>query len=136
MADCIFCQIIKGELPCAKVYENERVISFLDANPINAGHTLVLPKRHYATLFEISEEDLYACTAASQTIAMAVFKATKASGLNFFQNNYRPAGQRVDHIHFHLIPRFHQDSFWNSWPSKPYPQGEAGEVLKKIKAEL
>jgi len=136
MADCIFCQIIKGELPCAKVYENEYVISFLDINPINAGHTLVLPKRHYATLFEISEEDLHACTAASQKIAMAVYKATKASGLNFFQNNYRAAGQRVDHIHFHLIPRFHQDDFWSSWPSKPYPHGGLGKMLKKIQAEL
>ena len=136
MADCIFCRIIAGELPCAKVYENELVISFLDVNPINAGHTLVLPKRHYATLFEISEEDLQACTAASQKIATAVYKATKASGLNFFQNNYRSAGQRVDHVHFHLIPRFYQDNFWSSWPSKPYPQGGLSKVLKEIKAEL
>ncbi len=136
MAECIFCQIIKGELPCAQVYEDDLVISFLDKNPINPGHTLVLPKRHYATLFEIPQEDLNACAAASQKIAMAVYKATKASGLNFFQNNYRTAGQRIDHIHFHLIPRFPGDNFLSSWPGKPYPQGGFSKVLEKIKAEL
>jgi histidine triad (HIT) family protein len=136
MADCIFCQIIKGELPCAKVYEDDRVISFLDINPITAGHTLVLPKRHCVTLFEISTQDLHSCTAASQKIGQAVYKATKASGLNFFQNNYRAAGQLVDHIYFHLIPRFHQDSFVKSWPRNPYQQGDLGKMLKKIKAAL
>lgn len=136
MAECIFCQIIRGESPCAKVYEDERVISFLDINPINAGHTLVLPKRHYATLFDIPLEDLHACTTVSQKLASAVFRATKAAGLNFFQNNYRPAGQHVDHIHFHLIPRFHHDDFFTSWPGKPYQQGEIGILLKKIRAEL
>ncbi len=136
MADCIFCQIIRGELPCAKVYEDQRVISFLDINPINAGHTLVLPKRHYATLFDITEDDLQACAAICQKIGSAVFKATKAAGLNYFQNNYRPAGQLIDHIHFHLIPRFHKDNFWTYWPGKPHQQGDLEKVLKKIKAEL
>ena len=136
MADCIFCRIIKGDIPCAKVYEDERVISFLAATPINAGHSLVLPKIHCETLFEISEEDLLACTLASQKIGAAVFKATKASGLNFIQNNYRSAGQIVDHIHFHLIPRFHQDGFMGSLPGKPCRQDEMDKVLDKIKAEL
>ena len=136
MADCIFCRIINGDISCAKVYEDERVISFLDMNPINAGHTLVLPKTHFATLFEISEEDLLACTAVSQKIGTAVYKATKASGLNFFQNNCRSAGQIVDHVHFHLIPRFHQDGFIGPLPGKPYQQGAMDKVLEKIKAEL
>ena len=136
MAECLFCQIIKGELPCAKVYEDKRVISFLDINPINAGHTLVLPKMHYETLFDVSAEDLHACAAASQKISVAVYRATKAAGLNLFQNNYRAAGQLIDHIHFHLIPRFHQDSFQTLWPRQPYRQGGLGKMLEKIKAEL
>jgi histidine triad (HIT) family protein len=136
MADCIFCEIIKGRLPCAKIYENERVISFLDINPVNAGHTLVVPKIHYATLFEISEEDLLACTIVSQRLAKAVFKGSNASGLNFIQNNFRSAGQHVDHIHFHLIPRHPQDHFFTAWPGKPYPPGELDRVLKKIKAQI
>jgi histidine triad (HIT) family protein len=136
MADCIFCHIIKGELPCAKVYEDERVISFLDINPINAGHTLVLPKIHYATLFDISEEELQRCTAACKKIAKAVFKGTNATGLNLFQNNFRPAGQLIDHVHFHLIPRYPQDNLFSSWPGKPYQQGELEKMLKKIRAEM
>ena len=136
MSDCIFCRIIEGELPCAKVYEDERVISFLDINPINVGHTLVLPKRHYPTLFEIQEEDIHACAAASRKIAVAVYKATKASGLNFLQNNYRAAGQHIDHIHFHLIPRFHMDGFLSSWPGKPCPHEDLDRMLRKIKAQM
>lgn len=135
MPDCIFCQIIRGQLPCAKVYEDERVISFLDINPVNIGHTLVVPKAHYETLFDIPEEDLKACTLAARKLAKAVFKGTSAAGLNFFQNNFRPAGQLIDHIHFHLIPRYPQDHFLTSWPGKPYQQGELEKVLKRIRAE-
>ena len=136
MTDCIFCRIIRGELPCAKVYEDERVVGFLDINPVNPGHTLVLPKRHYATLFDILPDDLHASAAACQKIAAAVYKAVKASGLNLFQNNYRAAGQVVDHIHFHLVPRFPRDNFLSSWPGKPCPQAELDKMLERIKAEL
>lgn len=134
MPDCIFCQIIRGQLPCAKIYEDERVISFLDINPVNPGHTLVVPKSHYRTLFEVPEEDLSACTQVAQKVARAVFKGTNAAGLNFIQNNLRPAGQLIDHVHFHLIPRYPQDNFLTSWPGKPYQQGELEKVLKKITA--
>lgn len=136
MLDCIFCQIIKGELPCAKVYEDERVISFLDINPVNAGHTLVLPKTHCVTLFDMPEADFAACTAACRKIAMAVFRGTEAAGLNFLQNNFRAAGQLIEHVHFHLIPRYPQDNFLYPWPGKPHQQGELERVLKKIRAEF
>ncbi len=134
MPDCIFCQIIKGQLPCAKIYEDERVISFLDINPVNPGHTLVIPKAHYKTIFELPEEELTACMKVAQKLARAVFKATDAAGLNFIQNNLRPAGQHVDHIHFHLIPRYPQDNFFTSWPGKPYQQGELEKIAKMITA--
>ena len=136
MADCIFCQIIKGQLPCAKVYEDKRVISFLDINPVNPGHTLVVPKSHYETLFEIPAEDLKTCTLIAQKVARAVFKGTGASGLNLIQNNFRSAGQLIDHVHIHLIPRYPQDNFLTSWPGKPYQQGELEKVLRRIKAEF
>ncbi|MCE5335928.1 MAG: HIT family protein [Desulfobacteraceae bacterium] len=134
--DCIFCQIIKGELPCAKVYEDDRIISFLDINPVNAGHTLVLPKTHYGTIFEMPEQEYMACTIACRKIAMAVFRGTSAAGLNLLQNNFRPAGQLIDHVHFHLIPRYPQDKFLHAWPGKPYHQGELERVVKKIRAEF
>lgn len=136
MADCIFCDIIYGRLPCAKIYEDDRVISFLDINPVNPGHTLVVPKTHYATLFDISEEDLSACTIVSHKLAKAVFRGTNASGLNLIQNNFRPAGQQVNHIHFHLIPRHPRDRFFTSWPGKPYQPGELDRIFNKIKSEI
>ncbi|MDA8305635.1 MAG: HIT family protein [Deltaproteobacteria bacterium] len=136
MAGCIFCKIIRGESPCEKVYEDERVISFLDINPVSAGHTLVLPRKHFVTLFDIPEEDLKACTLACQKIAKAVLSATKASGLNLLENNYRAAGQLVDHVHFHLIPRFPYDNL-RLWPAEHgRPPGTLAEMLARIKAEL
>ncbi len=136
MPECIFCRIVEGRLPCARIYENERVLSFLDINPINHGHTLVMPKAHYGTLLDIPAEELQACTLAAQEIAGALLRATNAPGLNFIQNNFRPAGQHVDHIHFHLIPRYPHDNFLTSWPGKPYKQGEIEQVLQKITAQL
>ena len=136
MPDCIFCRIVKGEIPCAKIYEDERVLSFLDIGPISPGHALVLPRAHYTTIFEISEEDLKACAAAAQKVGRAVFEAVGAQGLNLLQNNFRAAGQLVDHIHFHLIPRHSGDGFMTSWPAKSYPQGGLEEMLEKVKAAM
>lgn len=136
MANCIFCKIIQGEIPCTKIYETDLVLSIMDINPINTGHALVIPKRHYPTLFEIPAEDLQACIMVSQKIAKAVFRATGASGLNLLQNNFRSAGQLIDHVHFHLIPRNENDGFMGSLPGKPYPAGELEKTLAKIKAEM
>jgi histidine triad (HIT) family protein len=136
MADCIFCRIIQGEIPCAKVYEDDLVLSFLDISPINSGHTLVLPKKHYTTLFEVDPDSLKACILASQRIAEAVYKGVKADGLNFLQNNFRAAGQLVEHVHFHLIPRYENDGFLSSWPGKQYSSGEMDKTLKNIQAQL
>ena len=136
MQDCIFCRIIKGEIPCAKIYEDERTFSFLDIGPINPGHALVLPRGHYTTIFEIPEEELKACAATAKKIAGAVFRAAGAQGLNFLQNNFKAAGQHVDHIHFHLIPRYTEDGFMANWPAKTYQPGEVEKVLEKVKAEL
>ena len=112
------------------------MLSFLDIGPINPGHTLVIPKAHYATLFEAAPEDLQACIAAAGKIAVAVFGAMGAGGLNLLQNNLRPAGQRVDHIHFHLIPRHVGDGFFPNWPAKIYGPGEMEKIIERIKARL
>jgi histidine triad (HIT) family protein len=136
MTDCIFCKIIRGEIPCAKIYEDDKVLSFLDIGPINPGHALVVPKNHYATLLDAPAEDLKACIEVAKKVGQAVFKGTEASGLNLLQNNYRPAGQLVDHIHFHLIPRRGDDGFITSWPAKSYGKGEMERILEKIKEKL
>lgn len=136
MADCIFCKIVRGEIPCAKVYEDKLVLSFLDINPINPGHTLVLPKEHYTSLLDADPEALKACVVVAQKISRAVYHGVKADGLNFLQNNFHAAGQLIGHIHFHLIPRYETDNFMTSWPGKPYPTGEMERILRQIIAGI
>jgi histidine triad (HIT) family protein len=132
MSECIFCKIIKGEIPCAKILEDDRVLSFVDINPINPGHALVVPKTHYHTLFEVDPDDLHACILAAQKVGRAVYRGVGAEGLNLVQNNYRAAGQLIDHVHFHLIPRSERDGFLTSWPGKAYPPGALDMNLRKI----
>lgn len=132
MPECIFCKIVKGEIPCAKILEDDRVLSFVDINPINPGHALVIPKKHYHTLFDMDPEDLRACIVAAQKVGRAVYRSVAAEGVNLVQNNYRAAGQLIDHAHFHLIPRFEGDGFLPSWPGKPYLPGGLDAHLKKI----
>jgi histidine triad (HIT) family protein len=136
MAECIFCKIVRGEIPCAKLYEDDMVLSFLDINPINHGHALVMPKKHYATLLDIPDEDLTACMTVAKRVARALTGGMGAEGLNLLQNNGRVAGQLIDHIHFHLIPRSAGDGFLSSWPAKPYPDGELSKVLTRVKEDL
>jgi len=136
MTDCIFCKIIRGEIPSGKIYEDDRVLSFVDINPINAGHSLVIPKKHYDTLFDIPPEELQACIMVCQKVARAIVKGVGATGLNIVQNNFRPAGQLIDHAHFHLIPRHEDDGFLTSWSGTAYPPGELDKAIAKIKASL
>jgi histidine triad (HIT) family protein len=136
MPECIFCQIVEGRLPCARIYENERVLCFLDINPINPGHTLVIPKAHYATMLDITAEDMQACSLVTREVARAIFRATGAPGMNLLQNNFRPAGQHIDHIHFHLIPRRANDNFMTTWPARPADPSELETMLVKITAQM
>lgn len=105
MAECIFCRIVKGDLPCFKVYEDERVLAFEDINPIAEGHTLIIPKRHAENLWEISEEDLAAIHRASRRVAHALREVLKPTGIAALQLNGRGANQAVMHYHLHLVPR-------------------------------
>ena len=107
--DCIFCKIIKGEIPCSKVYEDDKVLCFLDIGPVKKGHTLVVPKKHSATLADDSAEDLAACMKAIKKIAPAIAQAAGADGFNVMNNSGAAAGQAVPHTHFHIIPRHSSD---------------------------
>ena len=107
--DCLFCKIIKGEIPSSKVYEDERVFAFLDIGPINKGHTLVIPKKHVTNIFDIETEDLDALSEAVRKIAPAVKKALDADGVNIMSSNGEAAGQVIMHSHIHIIPRFKGD---------------------------
>lgn len=104
--DCLFCRIVKGDIPAKKVYEDSDSFAFLDINPRNPGHTLVIPKRHAMTLMELSEEEAGNLFRSVRRVAGMVMNATKAQGLSVSSSNGAAAGQMVAHVHFHIIPRY------------------------------
>ncbi len=128
MSDCIFCKIIEGTIPCAKVYDQGGVFAFLDIAPVNKGHALVVPKKHHATLFDLPPDLGRELLTALKTVGQAVMRATGAAGLNLGMNNYEVAGQLVHHAHFHLIPRHAGDGL-GLWTQHAY---ESGEEMQKL----
>ena len=105
MDDCIFCKIVKGEIPCVKVCEDDRVFVFADINPISQGHTLIVPKKHAENIWEIDADDLAAIHRASKQVATAIRTALDPLGVACLQLNGRGVNQVVMHYHLHLIPR-------------------------------
>ena len=136
MADCVFCKIVAGEVPAARLIETEMVISFLDIAPVNPGHCLIVPRRHAVTLLDLSEEELSACVLMAQMLGRAIMKATESRGFNLLQNNDRCAGQVVPHVHFHLIPRSPYDGFKFGWRHGGYAEGELERMQHSIKERL
>ncbi len=132
MENCIFCKIINKEIPANIVYEDKHSFAFLDISPINHGHTLVIPKKHYETIQELPENILTNLIKTVQKIA----KAIEADGINIMQNNKPAAGQAVPHLHFHIIPRFKDDGFQFNWRNKEYKDNETETILKKLKENL
>lgn len=102
--NCVFCKIVRNEVPASVVYEDEAVIAFLSNRPVNVGHTLVAPKRHYENIYEIPEEEAAYLFKIAKRIAKAVNEATDAEGIRIVQNNGEAAGQVVFHLHVHVIP--------------------------------
>jgi histidine triad (HIT) family protein len=133
--DCIFCKIIAGELPSAKVYEDKRIVAFLDINPVNKGHTLIIPKDHYTNLSEIPSDLLKDLIIIAQKLSLPVMEAVGADGFNLTINNGKVAGQLIDHAHFHIIPRFKNDNL-HPWPGKTYTENEKVRIAENIKKSL
>ncbi|KUO86459.1 MAG: HIT family protein [Vulcanisaeta sp.] len=102
--DCVFCKIVRGEEPAYIVYEDEYVVAILDKYPVNKGHTLVMPKRHYRDITEIPDEELCRVIKITKAVTIAVMRALKVPGVRVVQNNGAEAGQVIFHIHFHVIP--------------------------------
>ena len=134
-ADCIFCKIVRGELTSYKVYEDEKTVAFLDIHPVNAGHTLVVPKKHSQNIFDITPEGWAAVAEAARVISIAIEKALNVDGVNIAMNNREHAGQVVPHPHVHVIPRFKGDGL-RQWEHSSYKEGEAAEVTSKIRAAI
>lgn len=135
MTHCVFCKIIKGEIPSSKVYEDKEVLAFLDIAPVSKGHTLVIPKRHFETIIDTPNELLGKVINAVKKLSPAVMKATGAEGISVAQSNYPAAGQVVPHLHFHIMPRFKEDGL-RFWPKIQYEEGEINKVAEKIKKAL
>ncbi len=134
-ADCIFCKIVAREIPAQIVYEDEGTLAFLDINPVNPGHTLVVPKKHSMDVFEIDEHDWAAVMKTSRIVAHALEKALKTDGINLGMNNRAGAGQVIFHAHVHVMPRFKGDPH-SLWPGKPYAEGEFEATGEKVRAAL
>lgn len=126
--DCIFCKIIRGEIPACKIHETDRILAFLDIGPVRHGHTLLIPKQHYATIFDLPAELGEELVAAMRVVGNAVMQGVGAEGLNIGMNNYAAAGQLVHHAHFHLIPRVSNDGL-TLWPQSPY---ENDAVMNRV----
>ncbi len=137
MADTIFQKILDGKVPCHKIYEDENVLAFMDVNPISLGHTLVIPKEPAKMLGELSDDSAAALGRVLPRLARAVVAATGASSYNVLQNNGAHAHQAVFHVHFHIIPKYEDNSGlgieWNI--SEPPPEELAG-IAKKIASKL
>ncbi len=131
MSDCIFCKIIKKELPANLVYENDKIIAFLDIQPTNPGHTLVVPKKHYQDLLDTPDDVLADIMSRTKKLAPAIMKAVNAEGFNSIFNTKPAAFQAVFHTHMHIIPRFTGDGH------KPWSHKEISkEQTQKIKEEI
>lgn len=133
---CVFCRIIQGEIPCAKVYEDDQVLAFLDLGPVKPGHVLVIPKSHHENLLDTPTELAPAIFAALRKVGRAVMQATGATGFNVLQNNYPASGQAVFHVHWHIIPRVEEDGL-SLWPQGAYnDQQTMREMSARIAACL
>ena len=138
MTNCIFCKIIAGEIPSSTVYEDESFKAIIDIFPAAKGHIIILPKKHYANLFELEEETASKALIVAKKIAAAVKEELCCDGVNILQNNGEAAGQTVFHFHIHVIPRFQNDKVQLTWTPGAYEEGEAaslaGNISKRIKA--
>ncbi len=133
MGETIFSKIIRGELPCHKVYEDELVLAFLDINPLSRGHLLVIPKEEVATVDALSDDSAAAVGRVLPRLSRAVMKATGASAYNILQNNGAAAHQAVFHVHFHIIPKYEDAGLGLEWNPLRL---ESGEELASSIAEL
>ena len=137
MPETIFTKILDGRIPCHKVYEDDRVLAFLDIEPLSPGHTLVIPKEPAETLDQLNEESAAAIGRVLPKLCRAVMKATGVKEYNLLQNNGRGAHQAVFHVHFHIIPKPSASTGLGiHWPARPLDPKEGAALADKIRASL
>jgi len=134
--NCIFCKIVKGEIPSFKLYEDAETLAFMDINPVHDGHCLVIPKAHSATVFEIDPEDFATAARATAKLARAVKAAIPCDGVNLMQANGEGAGQSVGHLHLHILPRKSGDGLLFNWDPKPGERDRIAAIAERIREFL
>jgi len=135
MNECLFCNIGKEKIPSTRVYSNEHTYAFLDINPVNPGHTLLIPKKHSRNILSADNETLRQLSVVLKKISIAIKNATNADGVNIHINNEPAAGQIIFHTHMHIVPRFLADDI-KMWKGKKYKEGELEKIAEKIKKQL
>ena len=134
--ECLFCRIAAGQVPATKIFEDEVVLAFLDIGPLSDGHTLVIPKQHFQKLHDCPPELLAQVGCRVGKVAKVLTRAIDCDGYNVLCNNGRAAGQLVNHLHFHIIPRKAGDGLFGSWPAYKYQEGKCEAIAVKIRKEL
>jgi histidine triad (HIT) family protein len=135
--DCIFCKIVKGKVPSTKLYEDEKVLAFLDIQPAAKGHALVIPKKHYRVLLDMPHEELEAVMKAVQKVASAIMVSEPGvQGFNVIQSNGEVAGQVIPHVHFHIVPRRAEDSLSFEWQRGKAEEGELKKYAEIVKEKM
>jgi histidine triad (HIT) family protein len=136
MTDCVFCKLRDGQIPSMKIFEDDMTIAFMDINPINSGHCLVITKAHAANLYEADVTDLQAAMATAQRVAVSIRDGLKPDGLNMLQANGPAAFQSVPHFHLHLIPRWNNDGKGFDWKLVPGNREQIMKVGERLRALL
>lgn len=137
MSETIFSKIIRGEIPCHRVYEDEQVLAFLDINPLSLGHTLVIPKEPAATLDALSDESAAALGRALPRICRAIIAVTGTPEYNVLENNGAGAHQAVAHVHFHVIPKPNRaEGLGIDWPAQPTDHSAAAALATKLRTQI
>ncbi len=135
--NCVFCRIVDGEIPCVKLYENDRAISFMDINPLTRGHLLVIPKKHFENILDVDENTYSVLAATIHRMSKAVRRALNPDGMNVLQLNGEAANQVVPHLHMHLIPRWYGDGILTSkWEPVPGDIKAIQETADRIRERL
>ena len=134
--DCVFCRIRDGQIPSTRIYEDERTLCFMDINPVNEGHCLVVTRAHAATLFDAADADLQAAITTARRVARALSAALAPDGLNLVQANGAAAFQSVPHFHLHLIPRWTGDGKGFDWTLVPGDRDRIRATAEKIRGAL
>jgi len=134
--ECVFCKIVAGEMPSHKIYEDDKVVAFLDINPVNPGHTLIAPKVHYDNVLDTPDDILQHMIVVIKKITPAILKGVGSESCNIEINNGAIAGQIIMHNHWHIMPRFKDDGHRLLFEGEPYKEGEAEKIAGKIKENI